>query len=217
MLCSSARVHAAWRKHKRMRSYPLPGIPSDDFIPGNPATPIATKDLECIIHNACTFLKQEHVERAHLLAAQQLKPVQTIVLGDTEEALAFGVITRSESGLPPAARLDAALKRHLLLELGQALSMVGEYDVAVDTLGSVASCFVDSHGAHSWTEASHRMESLFPTARHFEREVFKHWAEALQRSDGGHSSSVAAVNRLAVSRGVFQHQLQVRASCQSRH
>jgi hypothetical protein len=152
------------------------------------------------------MLLPDIVLRATTLAEEQMRPFVKVVAEDLRGGLAFGVIAPAEHALPPMARQQALRQRHLLLELGQALSMVGEQERAAMTLGALASCFVDAQGLRAAAAAAVPEAAGLVNARRFEREVFKHWGEALSRM--GDPAQEQAVYGLAVRRGVWSHPLQ---------
>ena len=178
-------------------------------IPGETGRPATSSELQALVDAACSCLRAEHVERAHQLAAQLLAPFQGLVEGDPAVGLIFGVVTPSEFGLSAAARLEAVRQRQLLLELGQALSMVGEHKLAVTVLGAIAGCFYDPRRLRAEMARKHPHWAQAPSAGKVEREIFQHWGAALARFAGraGAADEVAAY-RLAARRGVWLHYLQ---------
>ena len=168
--------------------------------------PVGLVDFTALVDRARSLLAPDTFLRAHTLAEEQMRPSEQIVHEDWKVAMAFGALTPSEVALGPPARLQSLRRRHLLLELGQALSMVGEHEQSAETLGALASCFVDPQGDRAEAEAAAQDVARVASARFFEREVFKHWGEALSRL--GFVEQEAAAYRLAVRRGVWKHPLQ---------
>ncbi|KAL1528816.1 hypothetical protein AB1Y20_010139 [Prymnesium parvum] len=208
---TTCRERSSWRRRRNVKTSRSEAVAPDiATIFVGPVRPLQLEDLQRIIDCACTQLQLAHVQRARQLAAQQFAPFQALAESDVRAAVVFGVVPPSEEHLPIAARVESALKRHLLLELGQALSMVGSHELAAQTLRQLADVFVDFHGVRARLESALPAVAAEPRARHFEREVFKHWGEALVRATGnsGPNSAAMAVYHLATSRGVYQHHLQ---------
>lgn len=69
----------------------------------------------------------EIVERAQTLARQQMAQSQQCIMNmGTAAALAFGALAPCEADLPQGQQLEELFWRHLLLELGQALSTIDQ-------------------------------------------------------------------------------------------
>ena len=156
--------------------------------------------------------KPDIMERAQQLAQQQMAQSHQIInTAPTPFSLAIGAIAPDEVDLPLQAQLEQLYWRHLLLELGQALSMVGEHEAGARVLGALAHRFtIDPSNRRAAAAAAAPEAAASPQARHFEREVFTCWATPIQAGRLGPDpeASILALYKLAVKRGLWKTHLQ---------
>jgi hypothetical protein len=154
---------------------------------------------------AAKRLTTEIVEKAQSLARQQMAQSDAIVRHDTASAVAFGSLAPSEAALPLPKQLEELHWRHLILEMGQALSMVNDDVSAARVLGATARRFtVDPSHRRAAAAAAHPDFASDARARHFERELFTCWGTALSRL----GEDVMPLYALAVQRGLWKSPLQ---------
>ena len=178
-------------------------------IHGLPTAPIP---LVGLASQASQWLAPEHVQRAKELATKLMQPGLQVLseshrADSRAAAMAFGWIAPAEAELSGDALVTHVYARLLCLELGQALSMTGEFARAAAVLGAVAQALVDHHGLRAAARRAAAAEVVSdPRSGTFEREVFTHWGAAAERLGG--AAGARAVFRLAVERGVWTHAAQ---------
>ena len=166
--------------------------------------------LRAWVDLAHSLVTEDIRSRAQTLARQQMAPNEAIMAADDSAfALAFGLLTPAEAALRGAARMTECFDRYLLLELGQALCMTGQPEAAARVLGALAHRFaqVDPSGRVAAAREAHASVCADPRARHFERELFTHWATTACRIDPSGSAD-EPVWSLAVRRGLWRSRLQ---------
>ena len=150
------------------------------------------------------------MSRATSLAAKQLAP-HVAIMNDAQSSLglAVGLLTPQEAALAAEARMGEIKTRYVLLELGQALSMIDSHHESARVLGAIAHAFtVDPLGARAAAIAKYADEHADPRSGLFEREVFTHWGQAVLKASPTASRADDAVHRLGVQRGVWAHCMQ---------
>merc|ERR1712216_836417 len=175
-------------------------------IPGLPTGAEAEWPMQRWVDKVMQSVTTDIAERAKQLAQQQMAPHEMMMRADTAFSVAMGVLTPEEAALPPEALLMESYRRHVLLELGQALSMLERDDEAARVLGAVAHRFTrDPDGRVQAANARLPDCAKDPRCRHFEREVFQHWAVAVKRIGRGQEE---LVHRYAARRGLWHTHLQ---------
>ena len=218
-----AAVRESWRYHAKaaatsspptpsmpVRSY-IATCPEDDSLPP-PGMPTieekASWNLEKWVTWATALVPANVSDRASSLARQQMAPHEPLMQrGEhTLAALAHGVLMPVEAPLQGAARMEQIYRRHLLLELGQALVTVGKIDASCRVLGSLAEyCENDPSELRVSASASAPEIARASQSRHFEREIFQHWALSVELL-GKHEEG--RVHALAVRRLLWASPLQ---------
>lgn len=163
------------------------------------------------LNHATQLVSAEILERAKQLAAELMAPHALIMREDDGSlGVAYGLLTTREAAMPIVARLAEAGTRHVLLELGQALSMTQQDHEAARVLGAVAHVFTLDAPARAAAAAAHPDAEADARSGRFEREVYTYWASAAQRAAHGRDSAEQerAVYRLAVRRRVWRHPMQ---------
>lgn len=155
---------------------------------------------------AAKQLSAEIVERAQQLAQQQMAQGARIVqTGNVALAIVMGVLAPEDADLSMPAQLEELKWRHLLVELGQALQMFQDHTSSAHVFGAAAHRFsLDPSGRRAAAAAAMPEMAQHSTARHLEREIFTHWAVAVERL----GLPPKAVHELAVRRGLWRSPLQ---------
>lgn len=170
--------------------------------------------LPSLIARAESLLQPHVVERARRLARNQMEEsmhlAQTAHTDVLASAVEEGLLTVTECRLARGPRVEAVTRRHLLLELGQALACFGHPGSACELLRAATDCFVS--GAVVGTAVAVQAPSGGTGRATFLRECFTQLAVAAALRDGQGTAVTAAaaqaVQRLAVARGVWLHPLQ---------
>lgn len=202
----SHRSRTSWRERLR---HDVTSAATIICVPGQPSALEAEWPLQRWVE-----LAHEHIganrhdirKRADQFARQQMAPNEAMMSHpDTRYGLAFGVLTPTEAGISHVeSRLSMCLRRHLLLELGQALGSVGKHDVGARVLGALAhACATDPERRRPAAIDAHPDVASMARANHFEREVFTHWGTALA-AVGGLEEAEYGVHKLAVRRGLWR-------------
>ena len=153
------------------------------------------------------------MDRARKLAAEQVSPHVDLIRHDPRLALAMGWLTPTEAPMTDQkALLEEVYIRYLLLELGQALCMVGEHAESARCLGALAHLFLhDPRGMRAAARAAaataHPKVLCNARCGCFEREIFTYWGAAAELADP-RGAGAAAVYQLAVDRGVWRWPMQ---------
>jgi len=123
------------------------------------------------------------------------------------EAIAYGLLTPGEAAAVSVdERLAACASRHLLLELGQACSMLRREADAVRIFRALSLAFAAGGASRAAATAEHPVLADDARARLFEREVYTHWGAAAARLGG--RAEERRVHQLAVERGLWRSKLQ---------
>jgi hypothetical protein len=157
---------------------------------------------------ATTLITPDILERAEAFALQQMAPNEPLMqpMEHTLTAVTMGVVMPHEASLHGAERMAQIRRRHLLLELGQALQMVEQHEEGSRLLGALAEyCHRDPAGLRATARDASPEAARSSQARHFEREVFQHWAAGVERLGRDEEDRV---HHLAVRRGLWASPLQ---------
>ena len=176
--------------------------------PGTPTADEAKWPLERWVSWATQLVTPEISERADQLARQQMMPNEPLMNNHehTPTALAMGIVAPYEAALSGSTRMVEIFRRYLLLELGQALSMIQNDAASARVLGAVAQRWAgDPQGYRAAAVKAVPDAASDSRARHFEREVFQHWAAAVERLGRGQEE---LVHKLAVRRELWGSYLQ---------
>lgn len=195
-----SRPTTTWRR--RLRALASDKLSPYAFIIGDPTAAEAEWSMKKWADWAAKQLQPGMVEKAQTFAREQMTSSEKIIRASTLDALAMGSLAPMEAEWPLPLQLEALFWRHLLLELGQAFAMVKEYVASARVLGALAYRFaVDPSGCRAAVVAAAASEVVnHPAARHFEREVFQHWALTVELL--GHTPRV--VHERAVRRGLWK-------------
>ena len=203
-----SRPITTWRRRVRnLPSSPPPSaVVSSSSIPGEPTSAEAEWTMFTWADWAAKQIQADYVERAQTFARQQMKMSEEVIKTGRLEALVIGALAPIEADLPLQAQLEALYWRHLLLELGQALVMMQETTKGARVFGALALRFsIDPSGRRAAAVAAAPPALVrHPAARHFEREVYTHWAQAAQLL----GRDPRGVHERAVHRGLWVHRHQ---------
>ena len=191
----------------RLQEFPLANLDIAE-PPGVPTAEEAIWPLERWVSWAKQLVTPAILERADQLARQQMAPNELLMKDHehTPTALAMGIVAPCEAPLCGSARMVEIFRRYLLLELGQALSMLQDDAASARVLGAVAERWADDPQGYRTAAVKAVPEAARDSrARHFEREVFQHWAAAVERLGCGQEE---LVHKLAVRRELWGSYLQ---------
>ena len=209
-IVSRSLERTSWRlRTPQPTSQPRPPVWERRSHQPRAGTDAAAEPLPEVLEWVLTRLADQPavLARARALARQQMAPHEA-AMGSAapSEAIAYGLLTPGEAVASVDERLAACASRHLLLELGQACSMLRREADAVRIFRALSHAFAAGGASRAAAAAEHPVLADDARARLFEREVYTHWGAAAARLGG--RAEERRVYQLAVERGLWRSTLQ---------